>query len=321
MKKNKPIIKYIIDYLDYLEIEKGLADKSQNNYSRFLDNFFNWLKKNKLADLKPAGLNEDIIWKYRVYLSRNLSKKTSNAYKKSTQNLYLIAVRSLLEFFAEKDIASLPPAKIKLAKDKGDKEVKFLKLEQVEKLLLTPDINTKIGIRDRAILETLFSTGLRVAELTALNRDQVKINDRTDDLEVVIKGKGGRVRTVYFSSRAIKWLRLYLNSRNDIIDEALFINYKPGIEKTDNSRRLTTKSIDVIVKKNVKCAGLPIITTPHTIRHSFATDLLANGVDLRMVQEFLGHRNIATTQIYTHVTKKQLRDVHRQLHGGKNFKN
>ena len=321
MKINKPITKYINDYLDYLEIEKGLAGKSQNNYSRFLENFFSWLKKNNLADLKPDGLNEDIIWKYRVYLSRNLSKKTNNTYKKSTQNLYLIALRNLLSYFSEKDITSLPPAKIKLAKDKGDKEVKFLKLEQVEKLLLTPDINTKIGIRDRAILETLFSTGLRVAELTALNRDQVKINDRTDDLEVVIKGKGGRVRTVYFSSRAIKWLRLYLNSRNDIIDEALFINYKPGIEKTDSSRRLTTKSIDVIVKKYVKCAGLPIITTPHTIRHSFATDLLANGVDLRMVQEFLGHRNIATTQIYTHVTKKQLRDIHRKLHGGKNFKN
>lgn len=320
MEKNKPIIKHINDYLDYLEIEKGLANKSQHDYSRFLNNFFNWLKKNNLENLTPSELNDKLVWKYRVYLSRNTSKKTKKTYKKSTQNLYLIALRNLLGFFGERDIASLSPAKIKLAKDKGDKEVKFLKLEQIEKLLTTPDIKTKTGIRDRAILETLFSTGLRVAELVSLDIDQVKINDKTDDLEVVIVGKGNRVRTVYFSGRAIRWLRLYLKSRNDI-DGALFINYKPGIEKTETSRRLTTKSIDVIVKKYVKHAGLPIMATPHTIRHSFATDLLANGVDLRLVQEFLGHRNIATTQIYTHVTKKQLRDVHRKLHGSEKFKN
>ena len=219
----------------------------------------------------------------------------------------------------EKDIASLSPTKIKLARDKGDKEIKFLNLDQVERLLLAPDTKTAIGLRDRAIIETFFSTGLRVAELISLNRDQLRIKNSTQDLEISILGKGNKVRTVYFSQRAIEALRRYLEKRQDM-DEALFINYKPGIAKTDKSRRLTAKSIEDIVKKYVKIAGLPVMATPHTIRHSFATDLLTQGVDLRLVQEFLGHRNIATTQIYTHVTNKQLRDIHRRLHSGKNLK-
>jgi len=147
----------------------------------------------------------------------------------------------------------------------------------------------------------------------------LRIKDSTEDLEISVLGKGSKVRTVYFSERAIQALRKYLNKRKDV-DEALFLNYKPGIAKTDKTRRLTTKSIEDIVKKYVKIAGLPVMATPHTIRHSFATDLLTQGVDLRLVQEFLGHRNIATTQIYTHVTNKQLRDVHRKLHSGKNLK-
>jgi site-specific recombinase XerD len=316
----KPIIKYLPDFLDYLEIEKGLSGKTQENYSRFLNKFFQWLKNNNLDDLKPNGLSASHIWKYRVYLSRHASQGAKKTLKKSTQNYYLIALRSLLEFFAEKDIASFSPTKIKLAKEKSDKEIKFLKLDQIEKLLLAPDVNNKIGLRDRAILETLFSTGLRVAELTALNRDQIKISDIAKELEISIMGKGGKVRAVYFSERAVNWLKKYLKKRTDM-DEALFINYKPGIEKSGLSRRLTTKSIEEIVKKYVKIAGLPIMATPHTLRHSYATDLLSEGVDLRLVQEFLGHRNIATTQIYTHVTNKQLRDVHRKFHGGKKLRN
>jgi site-specific recombinase XerD len=158
-----------------------------------------------------------------------------------------------------------------------------------------------------------------VAELAALDKEQLKIGAMTRDIEVTVVGKGEKVRTVYFSERAVKWIRNYLNKRTDM-DEALFINYKPGIEKTNLPRRLTTKSVEEIVKKYVKITGLPIMATPHTLRHSFATDLLAQGVDLRLVQEFLGHRNIATTQIYTHVTNKQLRDVHKKLHGGKDLK-
>ncbi|PIR12866.1 hypothetical protein COV49_04095 [Candidatus Falkowbacteria bacterium CG11_big_fil_rev_8_21_14_0_20_39_10] len=316
---NKPIPQYLTDFLDYLEIEKGLAQKSQENYARFLNKFFKWLSENNLSNLKPDHLSPAQIAKYRIFLARHVDPRTKKTLKKSTQNYYLIALRSLLEFFVEKNIATLSPTQIKLAKDKSDKEVKFLTLDQLERLLLAPDTKTKIGCRDRAILETLFSTGLRVAELAALNRDQLKIKNKTEDLEISIIGKGAKVRTVYFSKRAVEALRNYLNKRTDM-DEALFINYKPGIEKTGQSRRLTTKSMEDIVKKYVKIAGLPIMATPHTIRHSFATDLLSQGVDLRLVQEFLGHRNIATTQIYTHVTNKQLRDVHKKLHSGKILK-
>ncbi len=319
MNKNKPIIKYLSDFLDYLEIEKGLSNKTQENYTRFLNKFFNWLKDNNLTNLKPSQLSPAHIWKYRVFLSRHIDSRTKKALKKSTQNYYLIALRSLLEYFSEKNITSLSPTKVKLAKDKSEAEVKFLNLDQVEKLLLSPNIKAKIGLRDRAILETLFSTGLRVTELVNLNKEQLKIKNTTKDLEVTVVGKGEKPRTVYFSQRAVNWLKKYLDLRTDM-DKALFINYKPGIEKTNQSRRLTPKSIEDIVKKYVKITGLSTLATPHTLRHSFATDLLSQGVDLRLVQEFLGHRNIATTQIYTHVTNKQLRDIHKKLHSGKKLK-
>ena len=320
MVKNKTIIKYLSDYLDYIEIEKGLSIKTQENYARFLNKFFNWLNTTHLSELSPSKLNSDHVWKYRVFLSRHIDPRTKKTLKKSTQNYYLIALRSLLEFFVEKKIASLSPSAIKLAKDKSDKQVKFLKLEQLEKLLLAPDTSTAIGLRDRVILEILFSTGLRVSELTALNCDQFKMSIKPTELEISVVGKGERVRAVYLSARAVSWLKKYLDKRTDA-DQALFINYKPGIDKTNKERRLTAKSIENIVKKYVLIAGLPVTATPHTLRHSFATDLLAQGVDLRLVQEFLGHQNIATTQIYTHVTNKQLRDVHKKLHGGKNLKN
>ncbi len=315
----KPIKKYLTDFLDYLEIKKGLSAKTQENYTRFLNKFFKWLEENNLTSLSPAKLTDKHIWKYRVFLSRHIDPKKRVGLKKSTQNYYLIALRSLLEFFVEKNIESIPSTKIKLARDKSDKEVKFLNLEQIERLLMSPNTKNIIGLRDRAILETLFSTGLRIGELTNLNRDQLKIKESTEDLEISVVGKGGRVRTVYFSTRATNTLKNYFNKRTDL-DPALFINYKPGKSKSDESRRLSDRAIQNIVKKYVKIAGLPIMATPHTLRHSFATDLLSNGVDLRLVQEFLGHRNIATTQIYTHVTNKQLRDIHKKLHGGKNLK-
>ncbi len=315
---NKPIIKHLTDFINYCEIEKGLANKTQENYARFLGDFFAWLKKNNLSDLLPSNLSEEHIWRYRLYLSRNKSIRTKTELKKVSQNLYLIALRSLLEYFSEKSINSLPPNKIKLAKASGDREINFLNLSQIDKLLSAPDTSTKNGLRDRVILEVLFSTGLRVAELRSLNRYQFKIDKNTDDLEVVIVGKGSKIRTVYFSRRAVIWLKKYLDLRTDM-DDALFINYWKPAQNGTKSRRLTVKSIDELVKKYVKIAGLPMITTPHTLRHSFATDLLSQGVDLRLVQEFLGHRNIATTQIYTHVTKKQLRDIHRKIHSSRDF--
>lgn len=318
IENNKPIIKYLIDFLDYCEIEKGLSSKTQENYTRFLRKFFNWLKETGHEALKPSSLTPELIWEYKVFLSRHIDPKKRTTLKKTTQNYYLIALRSLLEFFVEKDISSLPPSKVKLAKDKADKEIKFLTLEQLSRLLSAPSSETIIGLRDRALLETLFSTGLRVAELAALNTDQLRIKDDTKDIETAVIGKGSKIRTVYFSERAVKALRQYLKERKDM-DDALFINYRRGSAKGRQSRRLTVKSIEDIVKKYVKISGLPVMATPHTLRHSFATDLLNGGVDLRTVQEFLGHSNIATTQIYTHVTNKQLRDVHRKVHDSRKF--
>lgn len=318
MNKQRAIIKYLIDFLDYCEIEKGLSSKTQENYTRFLRKFFNWLESANLSALTPQALAPEHIWQYKVHLSRQANPKTKKSLKKSTQNYYLIALRSLLEFFVEKDIASLPPSKVKLAKDKSDKEIKFLSLDQLKLLLAAPPRNTIIGLRDRAFLETLFSTGLRVAELAALNREQLKIKDITKDLEISVVGKGGKIRTVYFSARSVKALKSYLDERKDF-DEALFINYRRGGANSTESRRLSVKSFEDIVKKYVKITGLPVMATPHTLRHSFATDLLNQGVDLRTVQEFLGHSNIATTQIYTHVTNKQLRDIHRQVHDKRQF--
>ncbi len=316
MPEQKAIIKYLIDFLDYSEVEKGLSSKTQENYTRFLRKFFRWLESSGFAEIKPSDLSPEHIWQYKVFLSRHADPKTKKTLKKSTQNYYLIALRSLLEFFVEKDIASLPPSKVKLAKDKSDKEIKFLKLEQLARLLAAPDQSTLIGLRDRAILEVLFSTGLRVAELAALNREQIRIAGLGSDLEIAVVGKGSKIRTVYFSVRSAKALKAYLDERKDF-DEALFINYRRGSAGSTATRRLTVKSIEDIVKKYVKITGLPVMATPHTLRHSFATDLLNQGVDLRTVQEFLGHSNIATTQIYTHVTNKQLRDIHRKVHEGR----
>lgn len=312
-KDNRPLIDHLLDFLEYLAVEKGLANKTQENYKMFLKKFFEWLKGNNLQGIKPHELTDDHIWKYRVWLSRSLNKLKKSPLKKSTQNYYLIALRAFLVYFTDRNILSLPAEKIKLAKDKDERAVKFLTLEQVEKLLATPKTSTITGLRDRAILETLFSTGLRVAELISLNRDQIKIKAETKDLEISITGKGNRTRTVYLSERAIQHLKNYLKTRTDN-DKALFINYR-GPKKS--AKRLTSRSVENLVKKYALLAGIPVLTTPHVLRHSFATDLLMNGVDLRIVQEFLGHKNITTTQVYTHVTNKRLREIHRKFHGGR----
>lgn len=312
-QSQKPISQHISDFLDWLDIEKGLSNKSQENYSRFLNKFINWLKKKHLEDLKPHDLSPSHIWEYRVYLSRNSEKPL----KKSTQNYYLIALRSFLNYFANKDIISLPAEKIKLSKVKDSKSVHFLTLDQIEKLLSAPNTKTKQGLRDKAILESLFSTGLRIAELVSLNKDQFRLKSSSKDLEIGIMGKGNHPRTVYFSEKAVFWLKRYLDTRINDKEKALFINYR---SRRDSSRRLTVRSIEKIIKKYCMIAGLPLNTTPHTLRHSFATDLLSQGADLRVIQEFLGHRNIVTTQVYTHVTNKRLRDIHRKFHSGKNLK-
>lgn len=317
-KSNKPIIKYIPDFLDYCEIEKGLSDNTQKNYSRYLKKFTDWLKATHKENLLPHDLTPEEVWNYRLFLARYKDKNQDKPLSKLTQNYYLIALRSLLSFFTDKDIISLPADKIQLPKDaKKEKTVKFLTLDQIEKLLLAPNVETNDGLRDRAILESLFSTGLRIAELVALNKEQFKALSDKKDLELGIIGKGKHPRTVYFSERALDWVKKYLKTRDDD-DKALFIHYRA---RNAADARLTARSIERIVKKYATLGNIPFFTTPHTLRHSYATDLLGQGVDLRTIQEFLGHKNIATTQIYTHVTNKRLRDVHRQFHSGKDLKN
>ncbi len=307
--KLKAIPAYLNDFLDWLEIERNLSVKTQENYNRFLKTFLYWLKRGKIEELKPNQLTKNHIREYRTYLSRQYLSKDKKNLKKSTQNYYLIALRSLLTFFADRDIPSLPPEKIKLPRNKDEKIIHFLNIEQVQKLLAEPNINNTIGLRDRAILETFFSTGMRVSEIVTLNRDQIKTKPSTKVLEISIIGKGSRPRTVYLSNRAVDWLKKYLEIRDDK-EKALFINYS-GRQPMS---RLQKRSMERIVKKYVILTGLPINTSCHTLRHSFATDLLNKGVDLRTIQEFLGHKNILTTQIYTHITRPRLREIHRKYH-------
>ena len=320
-KSTTPLLKHITDFLDYCDIIKGLSSKTLENYGRFLKRFTDWLVKEGLGSLKPHELSSKHIYHYRLFLSRSKSQKDGRELKKSTQNYYLIALRSLLTYFVAKDILALPADKIILAKEKNTKKVSFLNLDQIERLLLSPAGKTIIDLRDRAILEVLFSTGMRVGELIALDRDQINIEHikrkNFGDLELPITGKGGYTRTVYFSPRALDAISRYLSLRKDT-DPALFVNFRK--DKKVETKRLTTRSVERLIKHYAKIAGLPISTTQHTLRHSYATDLLEQGVDLRTIQEFLGHRNIVTTQIYTHVTSQHLRDVHRAFHSGRKLK-
>ncbi|MFB6182346.1 MAG: tyrosine-type recombinase/integrase [Candidatus Magasanikbacteria bacterium] len=314
MSKNdqNTIKKLIPDFLDYLEIEKNLSDKTQKNYHRSLNKFIDWLENNNYKDLKPNELDNEHIWKYKVYLSRHKSEQTREHLKKTSQNQHLVVLRSLLNFFADRDIESISAEKIKLFQTNDKESINFLDLNQIKQLFSSPDTDKKIGLRDRAILETLFSTGMRVSELVNLDKDQIQNIDKNDDLELSITGKGDKTRTVYLSKRCLKWIKSYLKTQDDE-SEALFIRYRGP---KNSSLRLTTRSIENIVKKHAKKAGLPNYVVPHTLRHSFATNLLRQGVDLRVVQEFLGHKNVSTTEIYTHITNKKLKDVHKEFHGG-----
>ncbi|TSC56593.1 MAG: integrase family protein [Parcubacteria group bacterium Greene0714_21] len=262
-KSKKTITEHIKDFLEYCDVEKGLGYKSQETYARFLKKFSDWFSSQNLQSLKPHELDDQHIWDYRLFLSQTLHKTTKEPLKRSTQNYYLIAVRSLLSFFTERNILSLPADKIKLIREKEERKVKFLNLEQLKKLLAAPNSSTNAGLRDRAILESFFSTGLRVAELVSLDREQIKISSDTTQLEVVITGKGGRVRPVYFSERAVNALKEYLKTRRDD-EKPLFINYRGP---KNASKRLSARSIENIVKQYALRAGVPSFTTPHTLRH------------------------------------------------------
>ena len=313
---SKPIKEHLLDFLDYCEVEKGLRNNTQENYKKYLEKFFYWIDQSKNTSLLPHQLTSDHVWSYRLFLSRTPSPATGKLLSKSTQNYYLIALRGFLAYFVAKDIVSLPPGKITLPKaDKGQKTIKFLSLDQIGKLLASVDPKDPISIRDRAILEAFFSTGLRIAELVALNLEQFNSLKDKKEMELGVIGKGGKPRVVYFSERALSYIKKYLEIRNDIAyanTKALFVNFRD--KKSDADARLTSRSIERMVKKYALLSGVPVFTTPHTLRHSYATDLMNQGVDLRSIQEFLGHSNIATTQIYTHVTNKRLRDIHHQYH-------
>ena len=311
---SKPLPKHLTEFLEYSEIEKGLSPTTTKNYARFLKRFFEWLELNNLSGISPSELTEKHIWQYRLWLSRlpNAVRKINRNLHTSTQSRYLIALRAFLAYFHEKNIPSLPTEKVKLPKERADRQVKFLSLDQIGKLFNSIDISKNSGLRDRAVIETLFSTGMRVAELVSLNKKQMDGAKNGNDYEISVVGKGSHIRTIYFSPRALLWVKKYMATRKDD-DKALFVRFRGP--KTEDLR-LTTRAIEEIVQKHAKLAGLPVMATPHTLRHSFATDLLNEGVDLRIVQEFLGHKNIATTQVYTHVTNKRLKDIHKKYHGG-----
>lgn len=311
----KPIPAYLPDFLDYCEIERGLSDNTQRNYKQYLLVFLNWLKKEGHENLRPKDLSADHIWDYRLYLARSYKTPHGGSLGKKSQNYYLIALRALVRYFAENDITSLPSTKIKLAKQGDSDHISFLEITDVEALLAVPDLSSPQGFRDRAILELFFSSGMRISELTALNADHLSfLKDRNPSrtFELSIVGKGKRVRTVFISPRAAEWLRKYLATRKDIYDP-LFTNSR---SRNPERKRLSSRYIQSLVSRCARLAGLSQKVTPHTLRHTYATDLLTRGADLRSVQELLGHKNVATTQIYTHVTNKRLRDVHERFHGG-----
>jgi site-specific recombinase XerD len=315
MASQKPIADYLLPFLDYCEVEKGLSDGSQQNYRYYLSVFIGWLRRTNNVRLRPSQFTAQHAWDYRLYLARTYRTPTGGQLAKKSQNFYLIALRALLRYFAEKDIDSLPSSKITLAKQGAEGHVSFLDRNEIERIMEAADASTVEGLRDRAILETFFSSGMRIAELVALNVDEVspltESRQRNRTLELAIVGKGKRVRTVFLSPRACRWLRTYLSARGPDDHKALFINSRT---KNPESRRLSARGIQSMITKYARAAGLAKRVTPHTLRHSYATDILSHGADLRSVQELLGHKNVATTQIYTHVTNKRLRDVHEKFH-------
>lgn len=313
LRYNDPMSSTLFDlkreFLEYLEIEKGRSTKTIRNYDHYLTRF---LEHTKLTD--PGAMTEQIVREFRMWLNRQPG--ISGDMKRKTQNYYLIALRAFLKFLRKREVSSLNPEKIELAKV-GARDLDLITANELNRLMKSPSealakangtSEELTALRDKAMLELLFSTGLRVSELCSLNCDLDLDRD-----EFSVRGKGDKVRVVFLSSEAKQAVRAYLKKRGDF-GEALFIGYgRAG--KGKESPRLTPRSVERIVKYHAIKAGITRKVTPHVIRHSFATDLLSNGADLRSVQALLGHANIATTQVYTHVTDKHLRDIHQKFHG------
>ena len=295
-KKISSLEKYCNNFLEYLEIERGRSLKTIENYDRYLNNFLGFAKVDK-----PQMVTDEVVRKYRLWLNRQTTI-TNNTLKKRTQNYYLIALRGFLKYLVKREIKSLPPERIELAKV-SERSLDLISIDELGRLLDAPEIKDLKGLRDKAILELLFSTGLRVSELCALNSD---IDLKKDEMSV--RGKGDKVRVVFFSEVAKQAVKDYLAKRKDM-SEALFTSLN-----RQSGHRLTARSVERIVKHYAIKAGITKKVTPHIIRHSFATDLLQNGADIRSVQMMLGHSNISTTQIYTHMTDKHLRETHKKFH-------
>jgi len=307
--------KDINKFLEYLEVEKGLSQATITNYSFYLYRFAEF-SKNKGVNT-PAKISKDLIHRYRLYLNR-LKDEHDNNLKKNTQNYHLIALRGFLKYLVKNDIKSLEPEKIELAKQE-QRQVDFLEGSDLERMLNAPfKINSSeiIQKRDKAILELFFSTGLRVSELAKLKIENINLKKdprQGGACEFTIRGKGKKLRVVFMSNQARYYIKKYLAIRKDV-NPFLFISHDKANKKRDEEKGLTPRSIQRLVQKYSKVAGITKQVTPHTLRHSYATDLLINGADIRSVQSMLGHSSITTTQVYTHITDQQLREVHKAFH-------
>lgn len=303
-----------IQYLEYLEIEKNRSRKTLENYNRYLNRFFNFAKISN-----PSQIDDELVRRYRLHLNR-IKDVGNQGLKKVTQNYHVIALRNFLKYLAKRNIKSLPADRIELGKQE-QREVTFLESDELGRLLNSPKGNDLDVLRDKALLATLFSTGMRVSELCSLDRDKIDLSRG----EVTVRGKGGKLRLVFMSDDAKDSLKRYLDKRSDV-DEALFARIprskasgSSGSLASRSNLRLTPRSIQRIVEKHAIKAGIVgKNVSPHTLRHSMATDLLRNGADIRSVQAILGHASVTTTQIYTHVTDKQLQEVHQKFHNKKN---
>ena len=296
-------------FLEYLEIERGRSLKTVENYDRYLNKFFNYSKIKE-----PADINDDSLREFRLWLNRQPvgSGKNLGTYKKNTQNYHLIALRTFLKYLAKRNVKSLASEKIELAKTPA-RDLDLVTSQELARLLAGPDSKDEKSLRDKAILELFFSTGLRVSELCSLNIDDIDMSRG----EFPVRGKGEKIRVVFISDTAKQAVKEYLASRKDMA-EVLFINVaKNSNQNKTDSPRLTPRSVERIVKHYAVKAGISRKLTPHTLRHLFATDLLQNGADIRSVQMMLGHSSISTTQIYTHMTDRQLQEIHKNFHNKK----
>lgn len=294
----------LIDFVESLEVERGRSQRTAENYQLYLERFVDFT-----GDIEMEKIDNETIRKYRLWLNR-FENESGQKLSPLTQSYHLIALRSFLTYCSKRDIKTLTPEKIELPRTKR-KQVGFLNQNELQRLIEAVDINTQSGLRDRAIIELLFSSGLRVSELCNLNRDHINLERG----EFMVRGKGQKDRPVFISPEATEWLATYLRSRTDNA-VPLFIRYsghKTGDAKGE-SFRLSPRSVQRSVQQYAKLAGITKHVSPHTLRHSFATDLLMNGADLRSVQSMLGHSNISTTQVYTHVTDKHLKEVHEKFH-------